>query len=102
MTAPPDGGPPIEIRREMTASIDELARGLRAAFPDSLHVAGGRFLASRGNAALQIDVEDGPLRRIALLALPTLIVTLRFTAGDAAARAALLAHMDRYLHRGGG
>jgi hypothetical protein len=59
--------------------------------------AGSLRIASR-----TIDVAPGAERRIALVRLPTLIVTYRFTAGSRAAREALLTRLDRAMHRGGG
>lgn len=93
---------PRLLRRDMSASVDEFVRGLRAAFPHSLEGNGQLFRVSAGGATMQIQFSVGPTRRIALLALPTLAVTIRFPHGDDAACAALLAHLDRYLHRGGG
>jgi len=96
------GGAPRILRRDMSASVDEFVRGLRAAFPGSLEGTGNLFRASEGGVTMEIEFSIGPTRRIALLALPTLAVTIRFPRGDAAACTALLAHLDRYLHRGGG
>jgi hypothetical protein len=98
--------PPAEalvlLEREQTATPAEFARGLRNAFPEGL--AGGplRFRVSRDGVDLAIDLKPGPDRVIGGLRLPRLRVRLHFTAGDGAARARLLAHMDLAMHRGGG
>lgn len=77
-------------------------RGLRAAFPDTTEPTSSGFRARGADAAMEIDLVDAPPLTIALLSLPRLAVSIRFIDGDDAACAALLAHLDRYLHRGGG
>lgn len=94
--------PPSELRRDITSTVEEFVRGLRAAFPDVHEEHGTLFRASDGQVTMEIEFSVGPIRRIALLALPTLSVILRFAGGDDAARSAMLGHLDRYLHRGGG
>ncbi len=51
---------------------------------------------------MEISLVEGPPRTIANLRLPTLHVTLRFTAGSTAAQQEMLVRMDRAMHRGGG
>lgn len=91
-----------QIERDISASRDEFLRGLRAAFPQTLEETADGFRARGDDAAMEIRlVETAPLS-IALLTLPRLAVSIRFIAGDDAACSGLLAHLDRYLHRGGG
>ena len=91
-----------ELHRDVTATLSEFVRALAAAFPDTLEQEGKRYRVHDASAAMELQISPGPDRNIASLSLPTLSVVIRFTAGDAAACAALLAHLDRYLHRGGG
>jgi hypothetical protein len=90
------------LERELSASPAEFALGLRNAFPDAVAVGPLSFRVSQGVAAMDIAATPGPALAIAGLRLPTLRVRMRFTAGDAQARARLLAHLDLATHRGGG
>lgn len=90
------------FERDMSASVGEFAAGLRAACPGE--VSGGPLefrVASRG-VVLEIRIEPTAPRRIASLVLPRLHAHYRFTAGGVEAQAALLAHLDRAMQRGGG
>ncbi len=90
------------IEREVSATPAEFAHGLRNAFADGLSGGPLEFRAGHGGARMEIRLEPGPDRVIALLRLPTLRAHIRFTAGDADARAALLRRMDLAMQRGGG
>jgi hypothetical protein len=71
-----------EVRRlEVSASVQEFLRGLHAAFPGYVNEAAGRVRIDDGTAAMEIPLAPGPPRVIASLSLPTLCVTIRFTAG---------------------
>ena len=88
--------------RDVTSTPEEFDASLRQAAAGCLE---GRFPSYRvtdGEVGLRIDAVPGAERRIALVRLPTLIVTFRFTAGTRAAREALLTRLDRAMHRGGG
>lgn len=91
-----------ELHRDVTGTLDDFVRSLRAAFPDSLEERGNCYRVRDASAAMEIHLSPGPDRVIASLSLPTLVVVIRFIAGEGEACAALLAHLDRYLHRGGG
>ncbi|MBL8450581.1 MAG: hypothetical protein JNM32_11780 [Dechloromonas sp.] len=91
-----------ELHRDVTATLTEFVRALAAAFPGALEQEGNRYRVHDATAAMELQISPGPNRNIASLSLPTLAVIIRFTAGEAPACAALLAHLDRYLHRGGG
>ena len=91
-----------EFVRDVTSTPAEFDASLRQAAAGCLE---GRFPSYQvvgGEVRLQIDVVPGAERRIALVRLPTLIVTYRFTAGSRAAQEALLTRLDRAMHRGGG
>ena len=90
------------IEREVSATPAEFAHGLRNAFPDGLSGGPLVFRIQYGTATMEVRLSPGPDRVIALLRLPTLHVHLRFSAGDADARARMLKRMDLAMQRGGG
>lgn len=90
------------IEREVSATLDEFRHGLRLAFPGGVSEQKDVIRVRHGLAAMEIVLETLPPRIIALLTLPRLKVTLRGTAGSATEQAAMLAHMDRAMQRGGG
>ncbi|MRR08552.1 hypothetical protein EG831_00330 [bacterium] len=90
------------LQREVSATLAEFLRGFGAAFPDHVPVGPGCYIAHHGAAVMEIQLSPAAPRRIASLLLPTLQVTIRFTAGTKAEREGMLAHMDRTMHRGGG
>lgn len=90
------------LEREVSATPAEFLRGLRDAFPGSLSGGPHVWTARHGQALMEITLRPGPERRIAALVLPTLHVGIRFPMGTPAEGEAMLAHMDRMMHRGGG
>lgn len=93
---------PAAIVRDVCATGDEFARGLRAAMPGSVDAGPGRFEVANGTAVLAVVVDALPPRRLGVLALPRLRVVVHFVAGSDAACRALLAEMDRAMQRTGG
>lgn len=93
---------PEELEREVSATPAEFLHGLRNAFPDAIIENAFNFRVVTDAAAMTIQLTPGPNRAIAMLRLPTLKVRIRFTAGAADARAAMLRRMDLAMHRGGG
>ena len=91
-----------EIEREVSATPAEFAHGLRNAFADGLSGGPLLFRVHHGAASMDVHLTPGPDRVIARLSLPTLNVRLRFNAGDADARSAMLQRMDLAMQRGGG
>ena len=97
----PSAAFPGVLVRDVTSTLKEFDASLRLA-ADCVEGRAPTYLIRDGEVRLQIDVVPGAERRIALVRLPTLIVTYRFTAGSRSAREALLARLDRAMHRGGG
>jgi hypothetical protein len=94
---------PLEtIEREVWSTPDEFRRGLCLAFPGRVTECDGNLGITDGEAAMEIALEVMAPRVIALLKLPRLKVSLRMTAGSMEQRAAMLAHMDLAMRRGGG
>lgn len=94
---------PLEtIEREVWATPTEFRHGLDLAFPGRVSECDGILHASDGDAAMEIALAVLSPRRIALLNLPRMKVSLRMTAGTAPQRSAMLVRMDRAMQRGGG
>jgi len=98
----PDKLPTSALQREISATPDEFRRGLLLAFPGKVKEPGNTLNIAASNAAMEISLTVGPARTIANLRLPTLFVSIRFTAGSTEAQQSMLAQMDRAMHRGGG
>jgi len=90
------------IERDVTSTVAEFDAALRYAAAGCIDGAAPSYRVADGDVRLEIDVLSGPERRIALLRLPTLRVTYRFTAGSREAQRVLLERLDRAMHRGGG
>lgn len=89
--------------REVGATPAEFERGLRLALPDGVMSPRPLVLhAEWRGAMLEVVLTVMPERRIGLFRLPVLLARFCFTAGDRAARMALLAHIDLAMQRGGG
>lgn len=90
------------LEREVSATPAEFAHGLRTAFPEGLSGGLLEFRVDDGDATMEIRLTPGPDRVIVLLCLPTLKISIRFTAGDSVARERMLRRMDLAMQRGGG
>lgn len=90
------------IVRDVSASREEYLHGLRLAFPAGIEDRGATIHVGDDTVALEITLEEQAPRVIALLRLPRLKATLRFTRGAPEQQVALLARMDLAMQRGGG
>ncbi|MBU3990479.1 MAG: hypothetical protein KJ702_14345 [Gammaproteobacteria bacterium] len=99
-TVSPDTAASLE--REVSAHPGEFRHGLLLAFPGCVTENDGMLRVAAGPAAMEILLTPKAPRVIASLRLPNLQVNIRFTAGTPAEQQAMLAHMDRAMHRGGG
>ncbi len=93
---------PSVFTRDVTSTLAEFDASLRTAAAGLISGGAPHYRIETGAVGLDIDVEGGPERRIALLRLPTLRVTYRFLSGSREAQQALLQRLDRAMHRGGG
>jgi hypothetical protein len=91
-----------QLDRQVSATPEEFARALNAAFPGQVEGGPEDFHVVAFGAALAVHVAAMPSRRIASLVLPNLHVRMRFTAGDAQQRRTLIEYLDRATQRGGG
>lgn len=94
--------PPGPLVRDVTSTPAEFDASMRLAGAELVAGALPRYTIVEGDVRLEVEVVEGPERRFGRIGLATLIVTYRFTAGRAAAQRALLARLDRAMHRGGG
>ncbi|MBK6603697.1 MAG: hypothetical protein IPG28_19660 [Betaproteobacteria bacterium] len=94
--------PPRVVVRQVTASPEEFAHGLRCAFPEAVEGGPERFRATYRGTVMEIELARSAPRVIGRLALPVLAVTLRFPSAGVDERAAMLARLDLATHRGGG
>jgi hypothetical protein len=92
----------VVLTRDVTSTLAEFDASLRQAAGGSLECGTRTYHIVDGEVRLEVEVVPGPERRIALIRLPTLRVTYRFSGGSRAAQDALLARLDRAMHRGGG
>lgn len=88
------------LRREISATPEEFARGVQAGFPDAVATPQGWSIHWRA-ASASIELSPLPPLVIASIRLPRLRCVIALH-GDEADRAALLERLDRYQHRGGG
>lgn len=96
------GGPRSVLERLVTASPQEFERGLRTAFPDAVQGGPEWFRATYEGTVMEVELTPRAPRVLGRLALPVLAVRIRFPVAGAGERAAMLARMDRAMHRGGG
>lgn len=86
----------------MTATPEEFAGSLTAAFPSALQSAPDCLIVTHGRARVRFDYQVAPSWRIGSLQLPRLQVGITVVDGDPEAVAALVERADRATQRGGG
>ena len=59
-------------------------------------------VVNAGEATVEISFIQAPARRIALVSMPVLKVSFRFSGAQASAYGAFMAYFDLYTKRGGG
>lgn len=102
----PSGRPSREadvrpLMREISATPEEFARGVRAGFPDACATASGWQIQWR-SASAEITLTPLPELVIASLRLPRQHCVIKLAGADQPDRQALLERLDRYQQRGGG
>ena len=93
--------------RDVSSSLAEFAAGLEKACPgavtrDASDDGTTVFTIETDDASLAISAQPSAPRTIASLSLPTLQVRISHLRGTPTAIAALIARIDRSMHRGGG
>jgi hypothetical protein len=93
----------VIISREMGCTRQELVGWLPRAVGDAtFEVVGDRILIHPGQGQVQIELRQAPARRLGLLCLPVLRVTIQFSGLSQAAREQFLHRFDLATRRGGG
>lgn len=91
------------LQREMGCTREEFVRWLPGATRHApLHVDTDKAVAQAGAARIEISFTPAPPRRIALVSMPVLKVSFRFSGADASTYRAFMAYFDLYTKRGGG
>lgn len=98
-----DGAEEEILQRCVSSTALAFERELRLAWPQVQgSAAAGSFRLADAEVRLCIDLMQMPPRRLGRLEFPQLDVRYRFRGGSAGARRALLARLDRAMHKGGG
>jgi hypothetical protein len=91
------------IQREMGCTREEFVRWLPGATRHApMRVGADSASVKVGDATIEIAFIPAPPRRIALVSIPVLKVSFRFSGADARARLEFMAYFDLYTKRGGG
>lgn len=90
------------IEREVWTTPEEFRHGLALAFPAAVGENAETLRVVTPQASMEIALEVMAPRRIALLVMPRLKVSIRLTEGTPEQKQALLARMDLAMQRGGG
>ena len=91
------------IDREMGCTRAEFVRWLPGATrgaPMQLH--SDTAVVHSGGATVEISFVQAPPRRIALMSMPVLKVSFRFSGAEASVYREFMAYFDLYTKRGGG
>lgn len=104
MTLPPtEGAGETLLSREMGCTREEFLRWLPGATRHAtMQMHADKALVQAGRAQIEISFVPAPPRRIALVAMPVLKVSFRFSGADAEAYREFLVYFDLYTKRGGG
>jgi hypothetical protein len=91
------------LQREMGCTREEFLRWLPGATrhaPMQLHA--DKVVVHAGAVTVEISFTQAPPRRIALVSMPVLKVSFRFSGAGASAYRDFMAYFDLYTKRGGG
>jgi hypothetical protein len=93
----------FSLHREMGCTREEFVRWLPGATrhaPMQMHA--DMAVVYAGGATVEISFTPAPPRRIALVSLPVLKVSFRFSGAGASAYREFMVYFDLYTSRGGG
>lgn len=98
-----EGADVFALEREMGCTREEFMRWLPGATRQApLRMSAEKAVLSVGNATVEIAFTQAPPRRIALLSMPVLNVSIRFSGAEAGAYREFIDYFDLYMKRGGG
>ena len=93
----------LALHREMGCTLEEFLRWLPGATRHApMQVHADKALVHAGDTTVEISYTQAPPRRIALISMPVLQVSFRFSGADANAYREFMAYFDLYTKRGGG
>jgi len=91
------------IDREMGCTREEFVRWLPGATRHvPMQLTADTAVVRAGEATIEISFTQAPPRRIALISMPVLKVSFRFSGAGARAYNEFMAYFDLYTKRGGG
>jgi hypothetical protein len=91
------------LQREMGCTREEFVRWLPGATRHApMQVHADKAVVHAGEATVEISFTQAPSRRIALVSIPVLNVSFRFSGAGAGAYREFMAYFDLYTKRGGG
>jgi hypothetical protein len=98
-----DDAEEFALYREMGCTREEFVRWLPGATrhaPMQMHA--DKAVVQAGEATVEISFTQASPRRIALVSMPVLKVSFRFSGAGASAYREFMAYFDLYTRRGGG
>jgi len=91
------------LDREMGCTREEFVRWLPGATRHApMQINADSAVVHAGEATVEISFAQAPPRRIALISMPVLKVSFRFSGAGACAYREFMAYFDLYTKRGGG
>jgi hypothetical protein len=91
------------LQREMGCTREEFVRWLPGATRHApIEVYADKALVYAGDATVEISFIQAPPRRIALVSMPVLRVSFRFSGAGPSAYREFMRYFDLYTRRGGG
>ena len=91
------------LQREMGCTREEFVRWLPGATRHApIQINADKAAVRAGEATIEISFTQAPPRRIALVSMPVLQVSFRFSGAGASAYREFMAYFDLYTSRGGG
>ena len=91
------------IDREMGCTHEEFVRWLPGATRHApMQIAADKAVVQADDATVEISFTQAPPRKIALISMPVLKVSFRFSGAEANAYREFMAYFDLYTKRGGG
>ena len=91
------------LQREMGCTREEFLRWLPGATRHApMLLTADKAVVHAGEATVEISFTQAPPRKIALVSMPVLKVSFRFSGAGAGAYREFMAYFDLYTRRGGG
>ena len=93
----------VALQREMGCTREEFLRWLPGATRHApMQISADKAVVHAGDATVEISFIQAPPRSIALVSMPVLQVSFRFSGAGTSAYCEFMAYFDLYTSRGGG